>query len=91
MNAYREISYYTSIINNNIYFIKIEITYFPENMTHNLETDLPTNPTYILETNNNYYDIFSTSFNIPRIIEGEQFIAFYLRNNDNTGYDRYIL
>ncbi len=61
-------------------------------MTHNLEIlNQTSHPTYILETNNNYYDFYYPVFPnyIPRIIDGEQVIALYLRNNSNAGYDRY--
>ena len=87
MNAYRETRHYTSIINNNIYFIKVEIFYYSESITHNLEVlDLINNPTYILETNNNYYEYYSTPppNYIPREINGEGIIALYLRNNNDT-------
>ena len=51
------------------------------------------NPAYILETNNNYYDFYFPSLlnNIPRVIEGEQVIALYVRNNNNRSYDMYTL
>ena len=98
MNIHREIRYYSSIINNDIYFIKIEIFCYSENTTHNLEIsnlNLTNNPTYILETNNNYYDFYVPTLpnNIPREIEEEQVIALYLRNDieysRNNRYDRY--
>ena len=86
MEIYNEIRYYTSIINNNIYFIKVEI-FYSENVTGSF------NPTYILETDNNYYDLYVPTLpnTFPRTIDGEQVIAIFLRNNSDTGYDRYIL
>ena len=85
IDTYRETRYYT-------YFIKIEVFYYPENYTHNLEiSNLDTNPTYILETNHNYYDFYTLPDDIHSIIGEEQVIAIYLRNNNNTGYTRYTL
>ena len=94
MNTYRDTRYYTSIINNHLYILKVEIFYYPANITHNLWIfNQINNPTYIIETNNNYYDFYVPSFpgNIPSIINGEEVITLYLRSNDSTRYDRYTL
>lgn len=71
METYNEIRYYTSIINNNIYFIKVEI-FYSEDKTGSLNQTL--NPTYILETNNSYYDLYVPTLPnpIPRIIDGDK-------------------
>ena len=91
MEIYNEIRYYTSIINNFIYFIKVEI-FYSENVTESLNNQT-LNPTYILETNSSYYDLYVPILpnTFPRTIDGEQVIAIFLRNNSNTGYDRYVL
>lgn len=90
MEIYNEIRYYTSIINNHIYFIKVEI-FYSEDVTWSLNQTL--NPTYILKTNNSYYDLYVPTLpnTFPRTIDGEQVIAIFLRNNSDTGYDRYVL
>lgn len=92
MDDYRDIRYYTSIINNNLYILKVEIFFYPVNITHNLEILNQINhPTYIIETNDNYYDFYVPNFpgNIPSIINGEEVIGLYLRNNNSGRYDRY--